>query len=133
MRFCGSWITIFIFIFCSFVFHASAQFTHPFEVAALQSVKSKLVDPKKHLDNWNKDDPCTSHWNGVLCFHKLGSDGYFHVREIQLLNMNLSGTLAPEVGNFSHLEILDLMWNQLTGHIPKEIGNLSSLKLLSSS
>ncbi|KMT06488.1 hypothetical protein BVRB_7g156650 isoform A [Beta vulgaris subsp. vulgaris] len=132
MRFCGSWITIFIFIFifCSFVFHASAQFTHPFEVAALQSVKSKLVDPKKHLDNWNKDDPCTSHWNGVLCFHKLGSDGYFHVREIQLLNMNLSGTLAPEVGNFSHLEILDLMWNQLTGHIPKEIGNLSSLKLL---
>lgn len=121
-----------IFVFCIFalILHASAYSTHPVEVAALQSLKSRLVDPMKHLDNWSKGDPCGSSWNGVLCFRKLGTDGFFHVREIQLLNMNLSGTLAPEVGNFSHLQILDVMWNQLTGGIPKEIGNLLNLTLL---
>ncbi|KAL2899742.1 hypothetical protein RDABS01_024824 [Bienertia sinuspersici] len=84
----------------------------------------------KHLDNWGRGDPCGSPWNGVLCFHETDNDGFLHVREIQLLNMNLSGTLAPEVGKFSHLNILDFMWNHITGSIPKEIGNLSNLTLL---
>ncbi|KAK1391142.1 Protein kinase domain-containing protein [Heracleum sosnowskyi] len=48
----------------------------------------------------------------------------------QLLNRNLSGSLAPELGQLSHLHILDFMWNELTGSIPKEIGNLSSLQLI---
>ncbi|CAI9097155.1 OLC1v1033513C5 [Oldenlandia corymbosa var. corymbosa] len=47
-----------------------------------------------------------------------------------LMNMNLSGTLAPELGQLSQLEILDFMWNELTGSIPKEIGNIKSLRLL---
>ncbi|KAL2899739.1 hypothetical protein RDABS01_024821 [Bienertia sinuspersici] len=84
----------------------------------------------KHLHNWGKGDPCASHWTGVLCFPQIGKDGIFHVQEIQLLSMNLSGTLAPEVGKLSHLEILDFMWNQLNGSIPKEIGDLLSLTLL---
>ncbi|KAB2012737.1 hypothetical protein ES319_D09G111200v1 [Gossypium barbadense] len=49
---------------------------------------------------------------------------------IQLLNMNLSGTLAPELGQLSHLKILHFMWNELTGNIPKEIGHISTLRLL---
>ncbi|CAB4284818.1 unnamed protein product [Prunus armeniaca] len=44
--------------------------------------------------------------------------------------MNLSGSLAPELGQLSHLLILDFMWNELSGTIPKEIGNMTSLKLL---
>ncbi|KAG4110325.1 hypothetical protein ERO13_D13G042100v2 [Gossypium hirsutum] len=48
----------------------------------------------------------------------------------QLLNMNLSGTLAPELGQLSHLKILHFMWNELTGNIPKEIGHISTLRLL---
>ncbi|XP_027941294.1 probable LRR receptor-like serine/threonine-protein kinase At1g06840 [Vigna unguiculata] len=48
----------------------------------------------------------------------------------QLLNLNLSGTLAPEIGNLSYLEIVDFMWNDITGSIPKEIGNIKTLKLL---
>ncbi|XP_022156205.1 probable LRR receptor-like serine/threonine-protein kinase At1g06840 isoform X2 [Momordica charantia] len=47
-----------------------------------------------------------------------------------LLNMNLSGNLAPEIGQLSGLEKLDFMWNNLTGSIPKEIGSIRSLKLL---
>ncbi|XP_021865966.2 probable LRR receptor-like serine/threonine-protein kinase At1g06840 isoform X1 [Spinacia oleracea] len=130
MKLVIQFFVLFIFIFC-FIPHASAQSTHPDEVAALQSLKTKLVDPMNHLVNWrSKGDPCASNWTGVLCYLKLSTDGFFHVRELQLLNMNLSGTLTPEVGNFSRLQILDLMWNRLTGTIPKEIGNLSSLILL---
>ncbi|KAE8734035.1 putative LRR receptor-like serine/threonine-protein kinase [Hibiscus syriacus] len=44
--------------------------------------------------------------------------------------MNLSGTLAPELGQLSHLKILDFMWNEMTGSIPKEIGRISTLELL---
>ncbi|URD94514.1 LRR receptor-like serine threonine-protein kinase [Musa troglodytarum] len=52
------------------------------------------------------------------------------VSKRQLLKLNLSGTLAPELGLLSHLEILDFMWNGINGTIPKEIGNITSLRLL---
>ncbi|KAK9723761.1 hypothetical protein RND81_05G023700 [Saponaria officinalis] len=119
-----------LLLFFSFLLHASAQSTHPSEVDALQAVKKRLNDPKNYLKNWSKGDPCTSNWTGVWCFDKLGSDGYYHIKELQLLNMNLSGTLAPELQQLSRLEGLDFMWNRITGSIPKEIGNLSSLKTL---
>uniref|UniRef100_A0A803MI52 non-specific serine/threonine protein kinase n=1 Tax=Chenopodium quinoa TaxID=63459 RepID=A0A803MI52_CHEQI len=121
----------FFVILCIFnPIYASAQSTHPHEVAALKSIKSKLIDPMKHLVNWKKGDPCTSHWNGVLCFRKLQTDGFFHVREIQLLNMNLSGILAPEVGNFTHMQILLLNGNQFSGSVPDELGFLVNLDRL---
>ncbi|PQQ09426.1 putative LRR receptor-like serine/threonine-protein kinase [Prunus yedoensis var. nudiflora] len=119
---------------CSVVFllrpSAVAQVTHPSEVNALRAVKSSLSDPRKHLTNWNNGDPCKSHWTGVFCNNTVGADGYLHLEELQLLNMNLSGSLAPELGQLSHLLILDFMWNELSGTIPKEIGNMTSLKLL---
>ncbi|KAI8557269.1 hypothetical protein RHMOL_Rhmol05G0322800 [Rhododendron molle] len=126
------WEWIYALSFCCFQFQliAFAQITDPAEVSALMAIKSNLVDPLKHLKNWNKGDPCVSNWTGVLCFDAVRTDGYLHVRELQLLNMNLSGTLAPELGQFSQLKILDFMWNDLRGSIPKEIGNIASLKLI---
>ncbi|GMP86180.1 hypothetical protein CsSME_00039054 [Camellia sinensis var. sinensis] len=115
--------------FCCFMLLVVAQITDPSEVSALIAIKSNLVDPK-HLKNWNKGDPCTSPWRGVLCFDSVMTDGYLHVQELQILNMNLSGSLAPELGKLSRLKILDFMWNDLTGSIPKEIGNIASLELL---
>ncbi|XP_077245387.1 putative LRR receptor-like serine/threonine-protein kinase At1g06840 [Tasmannia lanceolata] len=106
-----------------------AQVTAPSEVSALRAIRSSLNDPLKHL-NWTKGDPCTSDWRGVLCFNATLDDGYLHIQELQLLNMNLSGSLAPEVGQFPHIKILDFMWNKISGSIPKEIGNLTSLELL---
>ncbi|CAK9134869.1 unnamed protein product [Ilex paraguariensis] len=44
--------------------------------------------------------------------------------------MNLSGSLSPELGLLSYMEILDVMWNQIGGSIPKEIGSIMSLNLL---
>lgn len=116
--------------FCCFMLLAVAQITDPSEVSALIAIKSNLVDPINHLKNWNKGDPCTSQWRGVLCFDSVMTDGRLHVQELQLLNMNLSGSLAPELGKLSRLKILDFMWNDLTGSIPKEIGNIASLELL---
>ncbi|XP_010244582.1 PREDICTED: probable LRR receptor-like serine/threonine-protein kinase At1g06840 isoform X3 [Nelumbo nucifera] len=116
--------------FGCFTFPATAQTTDPSEVTALQTIKTRLIDQMKHLNNWNKGDPCTSNWTGVLCFDTVGIDGYLHIRELQLLNMNLSGYLAPELGQLSHIQVLDFMWNEITGNIPKEIGNITSLELL---
>ncbi|KAI8016711.1 putative LRR receptor-like serine/threonine-protein kinase [Camellia lanceoleosa] len=115
---------------CCFMLLAVSQVTDPSEVSALMAIKSSLIDPMKHLKNWNRGDPCTSNWTGVLCSDTVGTDGYWHVQELQLLNLNLSGNLAPELGQLSQLQILDFMWNDLSGSIPKEIGNIASLKLL---
>ncbi|KAJ6708483.1 LEUCINE-RICH REPEAT PROTEIN KINASE FAMILY PROTEIN [Salix viminalis] len=40
------------------------------------------------------------------------NDGDLHVRELQLLKMNLSGHLSPELGKLSQLITLDFMWNE---------------------
>ncbi|KAI4324548.1 hypothetical protein MLD38_030028 [Melastoma candidum] len=104
--------------------------TDPSEVKALADIKRKLIDPMNYLGNWTKGDPCTSNWTGVLCFGIVSSDGYLHVQELELLNMNLSGTLSPALGQLSQLTILDFMWNEITGSIPSEIGNIASLELL---
>ncbi|XVE80695.1 hypothetical protein DITRI_Ditri15bG0001500 [Diplodiscus trichospermus] len=104
--------------------------THPTEVRALQAIKKTLFDPNNKLRNWKRGDPCTSNWTGVLCFNKTQDDGYLHVEELLLLNMNLSGSLSPELGSLSRLRILDFMWNRISGSIPKEIGNITSLELL---
>ncbi|CAN0880035.1 Probable LRR receptor-like serine/threonine-protein kinase At1g06840 [Linum grandiflorum] len=122
---------VFVAVWCCLLLVALGDVTRPSEVSALLAVKKKLIDPMGHLENWKKGDPCKSNWTGVSCFYANDTDGgYLHVRELQLLNMNLSGSLAPELGLLSGLQILDFMWNQLTGNIPKEIGKLSSLKLL---
>ncbi|GAV58599.1 LRR_1 domain-containing protein/Pkinase_Tyr domain-containing protein/LRRNT_2 domain-containing protein [Cephalotus follicularis] len=104
--------------------------TDPVEVTALSAIRKSLIDPNKNLSNWNRGDPCTSNWTGVLCYNKTLDDGYLHVWELQLLNLNLSGTLSPELGRLSYLQILDFMWNKISGSIPKEIGNIQSLVLL---
>lgn len=52
------------------------------------------------------------------------------MQELRLMNMNLTGSLAPELGNLTSLRILDVMWNNISGNIPEAIGNLKSLTLL---
>ncbi|KAI9154155.1 hypothetical protein LWI28_021691 [Acer negundo] len=99
------------------------------KVDALQAVRRKLKDSMKNLNSWKKTDPCVSNWTGVICTMD-SNDGYLHVQELRLLNMNLSGKLAPELSQLSHMTILDVMWNNISGSTPMEIGNLASLNLL---
>ncbi|KAG2672788.1 hypothetical protein I3760_13G059500 [Carya illinoinensis] len=92
-----------------------------------KAVKRSLIDPKKHLNNWNRGDPCTSNWTGIVC---INTRGHLHVQQLTLLRMNLSGSLSPELGRLSNMTILDFMWNNISGTIPKEIGDITSLELL---
>ncbi|GLU11945.1 hypothetical protein SLE2022_286630, partial [Rubroshorea leprosula] len=118
------------FFLSSALVEARSSKTHPDEVSALQTIKKSLIDPKKNLANWNRGDPCTSLWTGVLCSNTTPDDGYLHVTELQLLNMNLLGTLSPALGRLPHLLILSVIWNKISGSIPKEIGNITTLELL---
>ncbi|GMJ01610.1 hypothetical protein like AT5G01950 [Hibiscus trionum] len=127
----GCLLAIWLWCCCLLLlFAAVSPTTHPSQVSALLAVKKRLFDPLNHLRNWNKGDPCTSNWTGIECSDHPGNDGYIHVEKLQLQNMNLSGTLVPELGQLSRLIILDFMWNALTGSIPKEIGQISTLELL---
>lgn len=121
---------IFAVLICHFSQTVTAEVTAPSEVDALGTIRSRLIDPKGKLKNWNSGDPCTSNWTGILCYNTTSSDGFLHVQELQMLRMNLSGNLAPELGLLSKLRILDFMWNEITGTIPKDIGNITTLELL---
>nr|QAS62455.1 LRR receptor-like serine/threonine-protein kinase [Sedum alfredii] len=114
---------------CCLALLVVGQYADPSEVDALMAVKKRLNDPMKNLKNWGKGDPCSGNWTGIVCSN-VTTDGFFHVQKLNLLNSNLTGTLAPELGQLSQLQILDFMWNELTGSIPKEIGNISNLTLL---
>ncbi|XP_024625840.1 probable LRR receptor-like serine/threonine-protein kinase At1g06840 isoform X2 [Medicago truncatula] len=116
--------------FCFIALVAASRKTDPLEVKALKDIKKSLIDPSDKLRNWNKGDPCAANWTGVRCFDLKGDDGYFHIRELYLMTLNLSGTLAPQLGMLSHLVIMNFMWNNLIGTIPKEIGHITSLILL---
>lgn len=120
---------ILVLLSCHLSLFADGQLTDPQEVEALREIRGKLEDPLKKLRNWGKGDPCSSNWTGVIC-SVVTPDGYHHVQELRLLRRNLSGILAPELGELTEMTILDFMWNSITGSIPKEIGKITKLQLL---
>ncbi len=77
-------------------------------------------------DWWNKSGwlqtttPCS--WHGVTCTAE-------RVSGLNLYHNHLIGTLPPEIGNLTALEVLALSYNILTT-LPPEIGNLTVLEEL---
>lgn len=49
---------------------------------------------------------------------------------LQLINMNLTGSISPLIGNLTNLTSLNLSSNQLTGQIPAQLGSLSNMGYL---
>ncbi|KAG4953274.1 hypothetical protein JHK82_038897 [Glycine max] len=117
---------------------------------ALLKLRQRIVsDPFDALSNWVDDeasvDPCN--WFGVEC-----SDG--RVVVLNLKDLCLGGTLAPELvklvniksiilrnNSFSgtipegfvqlkELEVLDLGYNNFSGHLPADLGSNISLTIL---
>ncbi|KAI3993708.1 hypothetical protein MKX01_002721 [Papaver californicum] len=112
----------------SFIYAAIAgPVTDPVEVKALRAIKGAFKDPMKHLQSWGKGDPCSSNWLGVWCFDSIGSDGYVHVHQLDLMWNNISGSIPKEIGNILSLELLLLNGNQFSGSLPDEIGRLTNL------
>ncbi|XP_030534326.1 probable inactive receptor-like protein kinase At3g56050 [Rhodamnia argentea] len=96
------------------------------EGLALLRVRDKVVsDPFGALRNWNENDgeidPCS--WFGVEC-----SDGKVVV--LNLKDLCLGGTLAPEMGNLVHIRAIILRNNTFSGVIPEEFGVLKELEVL---
>ncbi|XP_009369580.2 LOW QUALITY PROTEIN: probable inactive receptor-like protein kinase At3g56050 [Pyrus x bretschneideri] len=85
-----------------------------------------VTDPFGALSNWNNnggedDDPCS--WFGVEC-----SDGKVII--LNLKDLCLGGTLAPELGKLAYIKSIILRNNSFTGNIPKEIAELMELEVL---
>ena len=73
------------------------------------------------LSSWDFSQAVADSWLGITV------NDSNRVTRLGLNNMNLGGSIAPELGNLSSLNILLLYNNQLSGTIPSELGNLSAL------
>ncbi|RAL49703.1 hypothetical protein DM860_001994 [Cuscuta australis] len=117
-------IQILYLIILALVFDSHGHCSLNSEGLALLKFQERVdYDPYGVFLNWNTEDcdPCM--WLGVRCF-----DG-----SVQMLDFNgyaLEGTLAPELGNLSHLKALVLSKNRFSGVIPPEIGQLKMLEVL---
>ncbi|MBA0694803.1 hypothetical protein Goari_005075, partial [Gossypium aridum] len=93
---------------------------------ALLRLKDRVVnDPFCSLSNWKEEDEEFDHcsWFGVEC-----SDGKVVV--LNLKDLCLEGTLAPELGSLAHIKSIILRNNSFTGIIPQGIGGLEELEVL---
>ncbi|CAH2077607.1 unnamed protein product [Thlaspi arvense] len=52
------------------------------------------------------------------------------VREVLLLNNQLTGCIPESVGMFSEIEVFDVSYNSLMGHVPDTISCLSAIEVL---
>ena len=72
-------------------------------------------------DNW-LTDALLDEWDGVTT----DEDG--RVIVLDLAGNDLTGSIPPELGDLSELEVLELNSNLLTGTLPSELGKLSELE-----
>ncbi|XP_024314532.1 leucine-rich repeat protein 1 [Brachypodium distachyon] len=92
------------------------------DVEALMALRNGLQDPNGELNSWDPDlvDACT--WSRVVC-----DDLTRRVIRLYLIQLNLSGPFAPELGKMEHLHYLRLDHNRLTGPVPNELLALDKL------
>ncbi|KAL8482266.1 hypothetical protein ACS0TY_028428 [Phlomoides rotata] len=93
---------------------------------ALISVKNTITsDPRGLLTtNWSTHTPVCN-WIGVTCSVK-----NHRVTALNISHFDLSGTIAPHIGNLTFLRSLDLSFNNFTGTIPSDLSNLRRLEEL---
>ncbi|XP_029124521.1 probable LRR receptor-like serine/threonine-protein kinase At1g06840 isoform X2 [Cajanus cajan] len=113
--------------FCCYFLLAAGQVTDPTEVDALRAIKSSLIDINGNLSSWDRGDPCTSNWTGVMCSNTTLDNRYLHVLQLDFMWNNISGSIPKEIGNIKTLELLLLNGNKLIGHLPEELGHLPVL------
>jgi Leucine-rich repeat (LRR) protein len=64
-------------------------------------------------------------WHGVRC-----NSGNTTVERLELQSNQLNGSIPPQLGDLTNLQVLALYLNQLTGSIPPELGDLTNLQYL---
>ncbi|CAL5386369.1 unnamed protein product [Camellia sinensis] len=95
-------------------------------LALLKFRDSVVRDPFGALSDWNDlggdVDPCS--WFGVEC----SEDGKVVI--LNLKDLCLEGTLAPELGKLTYIKLITLRNNSFWGNFPVEIGELKELEVL---
>lgn len=96
------------------------------DVNALRSIKHSLKNPP---GDWSGDPcfPAGYSWTGITCS---SNSTRVRVVSINLMNMGLSGSLSPAIGNLTAVNIIVLRNNSLTGRIPSSLGALKHLEIL---
>ena len=103
---------------------ADAQGSIATDRAALEALYDATDGPNwTDSTNWKTSAPL-GEWFGV----RTDTDG--RVRELFLLNNELTGAIPTELGRLTNLIHLSLSGNQLTGVIPSELGRLTNLRVL---
>lgn len=94
--------------------------------ALKDSVDANSIKAGSCLSSWNfSADPCDSAFSELFTCG-LRCDGE-RVTEVTLDESGYNGTLPPDIGQLSSLQILDLSSNAFHGPIPFSIGNLTAL------
>ncbi|XP_039117436.1 LOW QUALITY PROTEIN: protein MALE DISCOVERER 2-like [Dioscorea cayenensis subsp. rotundata] len=113
-----------MYAFLLMYFHTNGCLSLNFEGLALLEFRSRVdIDPHGALENWDARDSDPCNWTGVYCVNGV-------VEMLNLKELSLGGTLAPELGRLCHLRSIVLYKNNFFGAIPKEIGSLNMLELL---
>ncbi|TXG47618.1 hypothetical protein EZV62_026912 [Acer yangbiense] len=94
------------------------------DLHALLALKDRLTSDSTNLlaKNWSMSSSiCT--WIGVSC-----SVRHHRVTGLNISNFGLSGTLPPQLGNLSFLQVLAIENNSFSGSLPDELAQLRRLK-----
>ncbi|XP_027185080.1 probable LRR receptor-like serine/threonine-protein kinase At3g47570 [Coffea eugenioides] len=116
-------LVLLCFLSASFAMFPTNVTTDQSSLLALRAHIS--VDPLQILaKNWSVSSSVCD-WIGVTCGSR-----HRRVTALDISNMNLSGTLPPQLGNLSFLVSLDMSANNFHGEMPHEIARLRRLKVL---
>lgn len=127
-------ILLYTTIFIPLFFHLSLALNS--DGTLLLSLKySILSDPLSVLADWNYDDITPCAWNGVMCMGFPVQDGNTttesRVISLVLPNVQLLGSIPPDLGLIEHLRHVDLSKNLLNGTLPASLFNASELRVVS--
>ncbi|WJX49627.1 hypothetical protein P8452_36035 [Trifolium repens] len=119
---------------------SSVTTTLPFQLITLLSIKSYIIDPLNHLNDWkinpsnssptfsnsnNHQDPIWCSWRGITCHPKTTQ-----ITSLNLSNLNLSGTISPQIRYLTTLTHLNISGNDFNGTFQTGIFQLIGLRTL---
>lgn len=88
---------------------------------ALLAIKSCLIDPAGHLNDWHENNGKHCSWTGVTC------NAYGRVTELDISDMNLTGNISDDIQLLTELQSLKICCNEFSTALPDSIANLTHL------
>ncbi|XVE72052.1 hypothetical protein DITRI_Ditri11bG0007700 [Diplodiscus trichospermus] len=93
--------------------------------STLLEFKRHIFDPRGYLNsNWSSTSSVCQ-WIGVSC-----GAGHERVTVLDISDMNLEGTIVPQLANLSFLVSFNVRGNNFNGYLPKELTALHRLELI---